>query len=107
MRKEFFEFYNLSDCLAQLHEECDELGSACSKYNRVVYGIGFISGCPFQKAHDNLIEEIADVENCISAIKSLLNIDQDEIDRIIKEKDDRTARRIEESLREGKKARNG
>lgn len=40
---------------------------------------------------------MADVENCLIAIKDLLEIDQAQIDKIIEAKDDCIEKRIEES----------
>ena len=96
MRREFYKFYGVRANLDQLKEECGELIGACSKYIRSV-GFGYITSTTKEEALENLKEEIADVENCIIAIKDLLNIDQKDIDRIIDEKDERTAKRIEES----------
>ena len=96
MKKDILEFYDTRSFIDILQEECAELISACSKYKRTI-GFGFITACPKQKAFDNLVEEIADVENSIIAIKELLHIDQKDIDKIIYEKDERSIRRIEES----------
>lgn len=96
MRREFYKFYGVRANIDQLQEECGELIVACNKYKRTL-GFGYITNCTDKEALANLVEEMADVENCLIAIKDLLHIDQKEIDRIIDEKDDRTAKRIEES----------
>ena len=96
MRREFYKYYGARANLDQLKEECSELIGACSKYIRSV-GFGYITSTTKEEALENLKEEIADVENCIIAIKDLLNIDQKDIDRIIDEKDERIEKRIEES----------
>ena len=96
MRREFYKFYGARANLDQLQEECGELIAACNKYKRTL-GLVYITSASRSGAFDNLIEEIADVENCLIAIKDIFNIDQKDIDRIIDEKDERTAKRIEES----------
>ena len=45
---------------------------------------------------NNSVEEIADVESALNAIKQLMNIDEDAIDKIIDEKEDRSIKRLSE-----------
>ena len=102
MRRLFYKFYGVRANIDQLQEECGELIAACNKYKRNL-GFGYLTSCSKKKAFENLIEEIADVENCRIAIKDLLEIDQAQIDKIIKEKDDRIAKRIiEKRIEESK-----
>ena len=96
MKKILYKFYGARVNIDQLQEECGELIAACNKYKRTL-GFGYPTSCSRDKAFENLIEEIADVENCLVAIKDLLEIDQAQIDKIIEEKDDRTEKRIKES----------
>ena len=92
MRRLFYKFYGVRANIDQLQE----LIAACNKYKRTL-GFGYLTSCSKKKAFENLIEEMADVENCLIAIKDLLGIDQEQIDKIIEAKDDRTEKRIEES----------
>lgn len=58
-----------SELLAQLAEECAELGQAALKYRRALTGC---NPTPISKedAEQNLIEECADVELCIAALSN-------------------------------------
>ena len=96
MRRLFYKFYGARANIDQLQEECGELIAACNKYKRTL-GFGYLTSCSKKKAFENLIEEMADVENCFIAIKDLLGIDQEQIDKIIEAKDERIEKRIEES----------
>lgn len=96
MRRLFYKFYGVRANIDQLQEECGELIAACNKYKRIL-GFGYLTSCSKKKAFENLIEEMADVENCLIAIKDLLEIDQEQIDKIIEAKDERIEKRIEES----------
>ena len=96
MRRLFYKFYGVRANIDQLQEECGELIAACNKYKRTL-GFGYLTACSKKKAFENLVEEMADVENCLIAIKDLLGIDQAQIDKIIEEKDERIEKRIEES----------
>ena len=96
MRRLFYKFYGVRANIDQLQEECGELIAACNKYKRTL-GFGYLTSCSRKKAFKNLIEEMADVENCLIAIKDLLGIDQEQIDKIIEAKDERIEKRIEES----------
>lgn len=96
MRRLFYKFYGVRSNIDQLQEECGELIAACNKYKRTL-GFGYLTSCSKKKAFENLIEEMADVENCLIAIKDLLGIDQEQIDKIIEAKDECIEKRIEES----------
>ena len=96
MRRLFYKFYGVRANIDQLQEECGELIAACNKYKRTL-GFGYLTSCSKKKAFENLVEEMADVENCLIAIKYLLGIDQEQIDKIIEAKDERIEKRIEES----------
>lgn len=96
MRRVLYKIYGVRANIDQLQEECGELVAACNKYKRTL-GFGYLTPCSKEKAFENLVEEIADVENCLIAIKDLLGIDQAQIDKIIEMKDDRIEKRIEES----------
>lgn len=62
--------------LWQMQEECAELIQAVAKYNRC-RGIGQITEVSKQKAEQNLVKELADVEICLEQVKFLLNLDKD------------------------------
>ena len=96
MRRLFYKFYGVRANIDQLQEECGELIAACNKYKRTL-GFGYLTSCSKKKAFENLIEAIADVENYLIAIKDRLGIDQAQIDKIIKEKDDLIEKIIKES----------
>lgn len=55
------------ELLAQLAEEAAELGQAALKMRRVIDGTN-PTPTTLQQAHDNLLEEICDVENCVYAL---------------------------------------
>lgn len=55
------------ELLAQLAEEAAELAQAALKMRRVIDGTN-PTPVTFQQAHDNLLEEICDVETCVSAL---------------------------------------
>lgn len=93
MAKEIYHDIGLRANIDLLQEECAELISACNKYKRAL-GLGFPTPCTIEKAFGNIVEEIADVENCIGNVKYLLGIKQGEIDDIIAAKDERTEQRI-------------
>ena len=82
--KTIADHYGIKKQMRQLAEECSELAVEASHSARKGTTV-------------KIIEEMADVENCLIAIKDLLGIDQAQIDKIIEAKDDRTEKRIEES----------
>ena len=55
------------ELLAQLAEEAAELAKAALKMRRVMDGAN-PTPVTFQKAHNNLLEEISDVETCVAAL---------------------------------------
>lgn len=55
------------ELLAQLAEEAAELAQAALKMRRVIDGAN-PTPVTFQQAHDNLLEEISDVETCVAAL---------------------------------------
>ena len=96
MRRMFYKFYGIIANIDQLKEECSELIAACNEYKYTLVS-GYLISCSKKKAFENLIEAIADVENYLIAIKDRLGIDQAQLDKIIKEKDDLIEKIIEES----------
>lgn len=82
-------YYGLDRQMNILQEECAELIQAISKVRR--YGLS---------REENLIEEIADVENMIDQIKILLNISEDQIRDFKIMKTEREIKRIQESKKE-------
>lgn len=55
------------ELLAQMAEEAAELAQAALKMRRVIDGTN-PTPVTFQQAHDNLLEEISDVETCVAAL---------------------------------------
>ena len=55
------------ELLAQLAEEAAELAQAALKMRRVIDGSN-PTPVTFQEAHDNILEEICDVETCVAAL---------------------------------------
>lgn len=93
MEKDFYYQMGLRANLDLLQEECAELIRACNKYKRSV-GLGYPTPCTIEKAAENIIEEIADVEKCIAIVKYLFSINQDDIEKIKAAKDDRMEKRL-------------
>ena len=82
------------EALCQAMEECSELASACNQYRRTV----LMKGQPTPKTPDeamaNIKEELVDAIICIKELIMILGIDYDELEKIEREKTDRTARRL-------------
>ena len=82
------------ETLLQTMEECSELATVCNQYRRTV----LMKGQPTSKTPDeaitNLKEELVDAIICIKELIMILGIDYDELEKIEREKTDRTARRL-------------
>ena len=82
------------ETLLQLMEECSELASACNQYRRTA----LMKGQPTSKTPDeamaNLKEELVDSIICIKELIMILGIDYDDLEKIEREKTDRTVRRL-------------
>lgn len=82
------------ETLLQTMEECSELATACNQYRRTA----LMKGQPTSKTPDeaitNLKEELVDAIICIKELIMILGIDYDELEKIEREKTDRTARRL-------------
>ena len=82
------------ETLLQTMEECSELVTACHQYRRAA----LMKGQPTPKTADeaitNLKEELVDAIICIKELIMILGIDYDELEKIEREKTDRTARRL-------------
>ena len=82
------------EALCQAMEECSELATACNQYRRTV----LMKGQPTSKTPDeamaNIKEELVDAIICIKELIMILGIDYDELEKIEREKTDRTARRL-------------
>ena len=82
------------ETLLQLMEECSELATACHQYRRAA----LMKGQPTSKTPDeaitNLKEELVDAIICIKELIMILGIDYDDLEKIEREKTDRTARRL-------------
>ena len=70
-------------------EECSELQKAISKALRYEQGDRFVA----DNQREDLIEEIADVIFCIEQLKVMYSIDEEEIEKVKKEKEERTLKR--------------
>ena len=82
------------EALCQAMEECSELAAACNQYRRTV----LMKGQPTSKTPDeamaNIKEELVDAIICIKELIMILGIDYDELEKIEREKTDRTVRRL-------------
>ena len=82
------------EALCQAMEECSELAAACNQYRRTV----LMKGQPTSKTPDeaitNLKEELVDAIICIKELIMILGIDYDDLEKIERQKIDRTARRL-------------
>ena len=82
------------ETLLQTMEECSELASACNQYRRTA----LMKGQPTSKTPDeaitNLKEELVDAIICIKELIMILGIDYDDLEKIEREKTDRTVRRL-------------
>ena len=82
------------ETLLQTMEECSELVTACHQYRRAA----LMKGQPTSKTPDeaitNLKGELVDAIICIKELIMILGIDYDELEKIEREKTDRTARRL-------------
>lgn len=67
--------FGITDRMNMCIEECSELIQAISKIKRIAAS-GIVQGSDVDKAKQNLIEEIADVENLTQQIKELLRIEE-------------------------------
>ena len=78
------------EILAQLAEECAELGKAALKLRRAI-GCGNPTPVTVEQARENLEEEMADVTGCMR----LLGIDVEDVGAIIEKKMRRWRGRLE------------
>lgn len=94
MTTKLLNVYSLVDHLQGLEEECGELITAISKYKRANRISGYRANVTPNFAMANLVEEIADVENTISAVITLLGISRSELQEITRQKDARAEARL-------------
>ena len=82
------------ETLLQTMEECSELATACNQYRRTV----LMKGQPTSKTPDeaitNLKEELVDAIICIKELIMILGIEYSDLEKIEREKTDRTVRRL-------------
>lgn len=85
-----------TELLAQLAEECSELAQAALKLRRAM---DKTNPTPIsrEEAREKLIEEIADVFNCIDFIAEIEQLDASETFRIMKDKRERWEKRLKET----------
>ena len=91
-----FDFLPQTELLAQLAEECAELGQAALKLRRVLDGSN-PTPVSYQEAKHALMEEAADVQLCMRTVHALA--DQAVIDDIIRRKQARWLQRLAEARR--------
>lgn len=91
------ESLTLDDLLIQLTEETGELTKAAAKYNRVARGTN-PSPVSLQAARDALVEEIADVNVAVEAVRRKMGISCDEIAEAEDAKIERWRRRVENGI---------
>ena len=82
------------EALCQAMEECSELAAACNQYRRTVLMKGQPTSKTPDEALDNLKGELVDAIICIKELIMILGIDYDELEKIEREKTDRTVRRL-------------
>ena len=82
------------ETLLQTMEECSELASACNQYRRTALMKGQPTSKTPDEALDNLKGELVDAIICIKELIMILGIDYDDLEKIEREKTDRTARRL-------------
>lgn len=87
-------YLDAPELLAQLAEEASELAKAALKLRRATMGVNPTPVTP-SKAQSDLMEEIADVRNCIAAVSYELQLDIDTILQIQRNKRQRWADRLE------------
>lgn len=102
MNKHVVNSYSLIDNLDILQEECAELIAACSKVKRA-HDCGYITEASCKDSGENLIEVISDVKSCIDAIMSIMDIQQETIDKIDESKSNRALERLEKKANFSKK----
>lgn len=86
VEKKILETYGLEEILCQTAEECAELGKECLKLRRVLRGT---TDCDKDVVITNILEEVADVLNCIDVLTAsedipyhaTLQIGQDKMER--------------------------
>lgn len=86
VEKKILETYGLEEILCQTVEECAELSKECVKLRRVLRGT---TDCDKDVVIKNILEEVADVLNCIDVLTSsddipyheTLQIGQDKMER--------------------------
>lgn len=83
-----------TELLAQLAEECNELAQAALKLRRAIDGTN-PTPVTQEDARKKLVEEIADVFNCIDFIAEIEKLDINETFRIIKDKRERWEKRLD------------
>ena len=88
------EHLDAPELLAQLAEEAGELTQAALKLRRTMSSAN-PTPCPPSKALSDLLEEIADVLNCLDAVEYSLELDQDAVLQIMDSKRARWIKRLE------------
>ena len=88
-----------AEILAGLAEECAELGQAALKLRRVLDGKN-PTPKTLEEAKENLLEEIADVANCVSELSIISDDDMDAAALLGEEKIIRWAERLRDASEE-------
>lgn len=92
--KEIVAYYGYEAQSRQLIDEMAELTQAVNKLWRINKGYKLADSTTKKMYFDNVIEEIADVEVCLSYVKTALDIKSEQIDRVKSYKVDREIQRI-------------
>ena len=87
----------LDDLLIQAAEEASELAQAATKYYRVIHGSN-PTPVTLDAARNALIEEIADVNVAVEAVRLKLMISCDDIADVENEKIERWKERVENGI---------
>ena len=82
------------ETLLQTMEECSELASACNQYRRTALMKGQPTSKTPDEALDNLKGELVDAIICIKELIMILGIDYDDLEKIERQKIERTVRRL-------------
>lgn len=91
------ESLTLDDLLIQAAEEASELAQAATKYYRVIHGSN-PTPVTLDAARNALIEEIADVNVAVEAVRRKMGITCDEIAEVEDAKIERWRRRVNDGI---------
>lgn len=84
----------VEETLCQTMEECSELATACNKYRRRVMGKGQPTSESYGDITANIKEELVDTIICIKELIMILGINYSDLEKIERQKIERTAMRL-------------